>query len=355
MSKYPCLEIDLNKISYNVKKIKDICRDKGISTAFVTKVFCGDETIIKEIVNSGADTLGESRIDNFRRLKKLHFKKLLVRIPMISEVEEVVEYCDISLNSELKVIQALSREAENRSKKHSIILMVDLGDLREGVLPKDAIEIVKEILELKGIELLGIGTNLTCYGGVIPDENNMGRLLEIKNNIEESLNINIPLVSGGNSSSLYMVEGGNIPKGINHLRIGEGFILGRETAFGKDIDHLHKDVFTLKGEIIEIKEKPSIPEGKIGLDAFGNKPEFEDKGFMKRAIVALGKQDILLEGIYPRDKKIEILGASSDHLILNITSCGNKYSVGDIVEFDVNYGCLLSVMTSSYIEKRYIK
>ncbi len=158
-------------------------------------------------------------------------------------------------------------------------------------------------------------------------------------------------MSGGNSSSLHMIVNDSIPKGINQLRIGEAAILGRETAYGQKLNDFYEDSITLVGEIIELKEKPSMPEGNIGLDAFGNKPSFEDKGIMKRAILALGQQDIKLDGLIPKDNEIEILGASSDHLLLDLTKCKNQYKIGDTVEFNMNYGCLLTAMTSEYVTK----
>ena len=39
-----------------------------------------------------------------------------------------------------------------------------------------------------------------------------------------------------------------------------------------------QDTVKLVAEVIELKRKPSMPIGKIGKDAFGNTPVFEDKG-----------------------------------------------------------------------------
>ena len=163
----------------------------------------------------------------------------------------------------------------------------------------------------------------------------------------------LSIVSGGNSSSLYKVFDSTMPKGVNNLRIGEAIVLGRETAYGNHIEGCYDNAFTIKGEIVEVKQKPSVPIGEIGMDAFGNTPHFEDKGMMKRAIIALGRQDIKVDGMFPYDKKTEIIGASSDHLILDVTKSEKKYKVGDIVEFNVDYGCLLQAMTSEYVYKYY--
>jgi predicted amino acid racemase len=158
-------------------------------------------------------------------------------------------------------------------------------------------------------------------------------------------------VSGGNSGSLYLVKTGDIPDGINQLRLGESIVLGRETAFGNQIEGTYDDCFKLIAEVIEVKNKPSLPIGEIGMNAFGNKPGFVDKGLRKRAICAIGKQDINTEDIIPDDKAISILGASSDHLILDITDCDGVYRVGDTVSFKLTYGGILSSMTSEYVTK----
>lgn len=349
---YPRVEIDLNKIEYNTKAIHNKCRDFNVEIAGVTKVFCGHPEIAKAMVDGGAYILADSRVENLKKLKDFDVDKLLLRLPMISEVSEVVKYADISLNSELETIKKLSKMAIENNVIHKIILMVDLGDLREGIFIEDEIfTVVGEIVKLKGVKLIGLGTNLTCYGGVIPRKENLKKLREIKNKIEESYNIELEILSGGNSSSIHLLETSQIPTGINQLRIGEAIVLGRETAFGNLIDDLHDDCFILTTEIIELKEKPSIPIGEIGMDAFGNEPSFIDKGIRKRGICAIGKQDVDISDIIPLDINITIFGGSSDHLIIDLTDSLSNYKVGDKVSFKLSYGGILSTMTSPYVHK----
>ena len=348
---YPRIDINLDKLRHNTKMALNICRRSKLELAVVTKVFCSMPDMVKAIIEAGAKIVGDSRIINLKKLQHLNCEKLLLRIPSISQAGEVVRYADISLNSEMETLKELSKAAIKADKVHKVILMIDLGDLREGVWPSEVLNVSREIIKLPNIKLLGIGTNLTCYGGIIPDDANLGRLVDIKKNIEKELDIDLEVVSGGNSSSLYKVLNKTMIDGITDLRLGESVILGRETAYGRDILGMFKDIFTLKGEIIELKEKPSMPIGSIGMDAFGEVPTFEDKGRMKRAIISVGRQDVRIEGLTPRDKTIEILGGSSDHLILDVTRTKEKLNIGDIVEFDVDYGALLSLMTSEYINK----
>lgn len=352
---FPKVQIDANKIKHNVENIVKICKDKGISVAGVTKVFCGYPEIAKAYVDGGVDFLADSRVENLRKLKGFSQPKILLRLPMKSEADLVVEYADISLNSEIETIKILSEKALEKNKVHKIILMVDLGDLREGYYKEEHIySAVEEILKLKGIELIGIGTNLTCYGGVIPDDKNLGRLVKIGENIKEKYHIDLEIISGGNSSSLHLIMKDEIVSGINNIRLGESLVLGRETAYGNKIDNTNEDAFQLVAEIIEVKEKPSVPTGKIGMDAFGKEPTFVDKGVRKRMIAAVGKQDVEFDTLTPVDEGINILGGSSDHLLLDGTESDIDYKVGDTVKFKLSYGGILSTMTSEYIKKEIL-
>jgi len=346
------IEVDLKKIKHNAEVLVSLCKKYGIEVAGVTKSFCGHPDIARSFVEGGVKFLADSRIENLIRLKDIKIPKILLRLPMISEAEAVVEYADISLNSELETIKALSKASIERGITHKIILMFDLGDLREGYFKEeDLFKDIDKIMELEGIKIIGLGTNLTCYGGVIPKEDNLNRLVTLANKIKENYNLDLEFVSGGNSSSLHLLIDNKKVDGINLLRLGESIILGVETAFGNRIDNTYNDAFQLVVEIIEIKEKPSVPIGEIGRDAFGKVPTFVDKGIRKRIICAIGKQDIEFDSIIPIDEGISVLGGSSDHLILDGTDSRIDYKVGDKIRFKLTYGGILRAMTSEYVKK----
>lgn len=349
--RYPALIMDKNKIKHNTKVLFELAGKHGIKVAGVTKVACAWSELAEAMLEGGAYALADSRIENLIKLKDFNVPKLLLRIPMLSQAEEVVRYADISLNSELTVIAALDAAARAQNKMHQIILMVDLGDLREGVWYEKAVALTGEIVKLANIKLIGIGTNLTCYGGVIPSTENLGNLVTIAEEIEEKYSIKLDIISGGNSSSIHLLLKNQMPFRVNQIRLGEAIVLGTESAYGERIENTYGDAFTFAAEIVELKEKPSVPIGEIGMDAFGGKPVFEDKGLIIRAIVAAGRQDTKHEGLTPRDKGIAILGASSDHMILDVTNAEKTYKIGDIVEFDVSYGALLAASTAEYVNK----
>lgn len=344
------LKINLKKYLDNLNYLTNLFHNANKSLMVVTKVFGADNNLTSVINTTKIDYIADSSIKNLKNIKT-NKPKVMLRIPKISEVNELVQACDISLNSELETIKALNVVAKSNNKIHKIVLMFDLGDLREGIFYKTFNdEIIKEILKLDYIKLIGIGTNLTCYGGVIPSKEVYEKLIKIKNLIEENNHINLEIISGGNSSAINLFKENKLSPVINNLRIGEAFVLGRETAYGTKIDNMHDDVFLIEAEIIELKEKPSYPEGELGFDAFGNKVSFIDKGIMKRAILALGKQVVNPNDLIPINN-IEILGASSDHLILDVSK--ENFKLGDKVTFKLKYGGILSLATSTYINKNY--
>jgi len=347
----PRIEINLKKIAHNAKTLNRLYGSKGIEIIGVTKAVCGNPSVAAALVQSGISVLADSRLLNIRRMRRAGIKAefMLLRTPFLSQAEAVVKYSDISLNSDISVIKKLSKYAGTLSTTHKIILMVELGDLREGIMPLDLDDIIIQVLELNNIEIVGIGANLACFGGIKPDKEKMNYLSSIAERVEEKYRLKLQYVSGGNSANYdWFMYASDVGK-INNLRLGESIYLGRETLHRKAIPGLYTEAFTLTAEVIESKAKPSLPYGEIAQDAFGNIPKFNDTGEMNRAILGIGLQDVNVSGLTPRSD-VEIIGASSDHIIIDTKK--NKLKTGDEVKFDLNYAALLSAMTSPYVYKK---
>ncbi len=351
---YPRLLIDTKKYAHNIKVMKQLCDDNHVTIMAVTKVYCAEQPLVDVVNDSGVDYIADSRLINLKNMDT-SLPKVLLRIPSIHEADEVVRHASISLNSEIATITALDKAARQNKQSHDIILMIDIGDLREGIFYKENIvNAVREIQHLSHINLIGMGTNLTCYGGIIPNEKTLTKLIDIIDLIHQMLGIDFQIISGGNSSHIHLLQKHqNLPK-VNNVRLGESLILGRETAYGHAIDNMHQDVVLLQVDLIEVKAKPSIPEGDIGMNAFGQTPSFQDYGLMKRGILAIGKQDVDYHELIPLDNQIRLVGSSSDHIIVDLTHTDKNYEIGDVITFKLSYGSLLSLMTSKYVEKKYV-
>jgi predicted amino acid racemase len=346
----PRLEIDLDKIRRNASALVERLAARGISVTGITKATLGSPEIAGALLQSGASGLGESRIENIEALRRAGVRApiSLIRSPMLTQSERVVTHADVSFNTELDVLCELSAAAQRARCTHGIVLMVELGDLREGIMPHDLENTVRETLQFPNLALRGIGTNLACHSGVTPDVGNMSELSALASSLEATFGLTFDIVSGGNSANLDWALSDADPGRINDLRLGESILLGRETLHRRAIDGLHTHAITLVAEVIESKVKPSEPWGEIAQTAFGEKTPAGDRGEISQAILAIGRQDTDPEGLRA-PPGMEILGASSDHLILD--AGGDRLAVGAEIRFQLNYSALVRAMNSSFVAR----
>lgn len=349
---YPRLEIDGNKLQHNAQTLIQRLSLNNISVTPVTKVCLGQPEIAKILIDAGATMLADSRLENITKMKQagVSLPCMLIRSPMLSQVNTVVNYCDVSLNSELTVISALSRAAKHQNIHHGIIIMVELGDLREGVMPEDLMAFVAQVIHLPHIKLKGIGSNLACRYGIAPDKQNMALLSDLADEIDNKFGIEMDIISGGNSASLNWAFDQTELTRVNNLRLGEAIFLGCEPLYQENIKGLFSDVITLTAEVIEAKVKPSLPWGERAANAFGEKPTTENRGMVSQAILALGRQDVSVSGITPPEG-ITIVSSTSDHLI--IETSGKALVVGQKINFQLNYSALLFAMTSPFVHQYF--
>lgn len=359
--KYPKLVVDLDKLRHNIDRIRLQCEDRGVEIAGVIKGCTGLTECARQFARAGCRFIASSRLEQLEPLRDsgIQTPLMMIRVPMLSEAADVVRITDISLNSEIAVLKALNDEAGIQDKEHQVILMADLGDLREGFWDKD--ELLEAALltenEMHNLKLAGIGTNLGCYGAIAATPEKLTELVDLAEMIEEKIGRELEYISGGATSTLPRIWEGNLPSRINLLRIGEGILLAADLQdlWGYDMSFMNRDVFTLRTEVIEVKEKPSYPVGEMMFDAFGEKPEYEDRGIRKRALLALGKVDYAFcDQLVPRDEGVMILGASSDHTILDIQDATRPIQVGDVLEFIPHYSNLVYLTSSPNVEVVYI-
>ncbi len=350
--KRPLLTVHLNKIKHNARTLINRCRQNNITVTAITKCISGMRAIAQTFVDEGAPAIGDSRVQNLQHFDTIDCDKWLIRIPMISEAADVVRYTTHSLNSELATMAALSAAAVKADRTHKILLMTDVGDLREGYFNKDRfLQDAEKAHKLPNLQIAGIATNLCCVSGVLPSIKTYERLEQFNKTYVQAFGNTPHYVSGGATSSYPMLLEGTLPGFINNLRVGELLLFGEDTSNHRSFDDYYQDAFTLEGEIVELKEKPSLPVGDIGLDAYGNQPTFVDRGIRKRAILAFGRQDVGVDYLKPFDEGITLIGASSDHTVLDVTDSALNYRVGDVIRFQANYQAVLHLTTSAYVDK----
>jgi predicted amino acid racemase len=351
----PTIAIDLEAIAENTRAIVRRCAAQGAAVFGVTKATGGLPMVGRAMLRGGAAGLGESRIDNVRRLRRggLSCPIMMLRIPSVTEAPDVVRLCDVSLNSERAVIRALDRAAVEQGRVHDVIVMLEMGDRREGVTAGELLPLCALVLESPGLRLAGLGANFMCASGVLPTMAKLEALAARVEEVEARFGVRLDTVSGGNSANLPLMERAPMPARINQLRIGAAILRGENSVTGDTLPWLRGDAFMLEAELVEMKTKPSLPEGETGRDAFGNVQSFVDRGERVRGIVNLGRVDIRPEGLTAHDADVEITTASSDHLIVDLTG-SKRFAVGDPIRFDMDYGALVQAFLSPYVEKHLV-
>lgn len=349
----PILEINTKKVTENAKKLSAFCTSKRVELVFATKGFSARPEVIRAAMAGGITSFADSRMKNIVAAKKAipGLKYLLIRVPAIPEAEEVVRWADWSLQSQIEVIRAVSEAALRQGKVHPIILMIDVGDLREGVFGRAQLdEIVPQILACAGVKLVGLGTNVGCYGSVLPSVDNTAILVQLRDYLNSTYGCSISVLSAGGTCALKLLEDGTMPAGINQLRMGEAVLYGEDTTGNRFLEGFHHDAFLFKAQVVELRRKPSVPIGELGRDGKGDTPEYPDRGVRLRAICAAGKQDVAWAALTPTLPGAEMIGASSDHLIVDVEDCAGQVQVGHWLEFRCGYMAVLDATTSAYVD-----
>lgn len=352
------ITLNTKKLKENYEHLDSLFHKHNIEWSIVAKMLCGNRKYLEQIVGLGIKQICDSRIANLKMVKSISpdIETVYIKPPAKRGAARVVQYADVSFNTEYATIKSLSDAAVAQNKLHKIVIMIELGELREGVMGEQFMDFYSKVFELPNIEVAGIGTNLTCMYGVLPNHDKLIQLCLYKQLVEFRFNKTIPYISGGASVTIPLIERNLLPAGINHFRVGETLFLGTDVYNSKPFKEMHNDVFRLYAEIIELNEKPQVPIGEIGNNLTGTQMSFDEtqnQGSSYRAIVDVGLLDVEDGHISPVGEDIQIAGASSDMIVLDLGNNEQNLKVGDLVEFSMDYMGILRIMNSNYVEKRF--
>ena len=357
--RYPVMVINRDKVRRNAQTVADMCGRSGIDVWGVTKGLAGDPRLAALYAEGGFKGVADSRLRNLEKISEsgLGLPRQLMRIAMRSELESLSRVCDVSLQSEPEIIRSLDAICVRRGVTRQVLLMMDVGDLREGFWPLELPHAADYFSALEGgVEIAGVATNFACASGLLPSRDNLERLVSYRDMLQDSLGYELPVISVGGTCCLKIVEEGLMPRQVNQIRVCEGILLGTDTSSGREIPYLERDALAIIAEVVECKRKPSVPSGEIGMMAFGEKPSFIDKGMRKRALLGIGRQDVNVDRIIPLDSGVRIVTASSDHLIADVTEADSMShseggcKPGDTMSFRPLYPAMLAAATSEYVD-----
>ncbi|MDZ7860190.1 MAG: alanine racemase [Candidatus Krumholzibacteriota bacterium] len=350
------IRINLEAMRQNLIAANELMLAQGATWTVVTKVLCGHVETLRALVLSGVKSIGESRFRNLQSFKEYvpDLETWYLRIPSMSAIKEVINFSEVSLNSEYEIIMKLNKEARRQEKLHHIVIMIELGDLREGILPGSLVKFYKKIFHLSNINVIGIGANLGCLVGAIPTIDQFMQLKLYKELLELKFDRKLPLISAGTTATLPLVIEKRLPRGINHFRIGEGVFLGNDLINGGTLPDFRNDIVVLEAEVIEIKKKSLASTGETGSLApfeIESEEDYEvgQRGY--RALVNVGQLDTNVNGLTPVNESYKIAGASSDITVVNVGDNPSDLKVGGYIKFKLNYAALLRLMNSEYVKK----
>ncbi|MBN2587053.1 MAG: alanine racemase [Candidatus Fermentibacteraceae bacterium] len=352
--------IDSEAIRENYLKVKQWVSEHGASLTVVTKALCGHLGTLSALADMGVSSIADSRLQNLQEMtnQNLGFEKWFLRPPSQSQLKEVVSLTDVSLNTELGTVKKLNRTAAEMGMVHRVILMIELGDLREGILPGALVKLYNEVFQLDSIEVLGIGANLGCFSGTVPSVDQLMQLILYRELLELKFQKDLPVISAGSSVVLPFLLEGQVPSAINHFRVGEAILLGTDLINGGTIFGLRDDAFILEAEVIELKEKSLTPSGEtldeIAPFSAGEDRSPEDRtpgqrGY--RAVVTVGGLDTDVSGLVPMNGYYQIAGTSSDVTVLNIGENPEGVKTGDTVSFKMGYSTMVRLMNNPYTDR----
>ena len=354
------ITLQIQKLAKNYHYLNDFFKANDIEWTIVTKMLCGNRTYLSELMQLGINQYSDSRISNLKMIKELNpeAQTIYIKPPAKGVIKDVIKYADISMNTDFQTIKMLSDEAFKQGTVHQIIIMIDLGELREGVMRDDFVDFYASVFQLKNIQVVGLGTNLSCLYGILPNNDKLIQLCLYKQLIELKFDVKIPFVSGGSSVTIPLITQKLLPREVNHFRVGETLFMGTDVYNNTQFGHMENDIFKLYTEIIELYEKPLVPSGEMGPNLEGTVMAFDEENIGKttyRAIIDVGLLDVDMKHLDPVDTEIKYAGATSDMVVLDLGENQQNYKVGDQLEFTLDYMGIVRIMNSKYIEKRVVR
>jgi ornithine racemase len=331
----PRLEIHLDKVFQNAEFIVKKLGVLGIKTVGITKGCAGDLSIAGAMISAGVAAIGDSHFQNIVKLKQggVNFPFWMIRNPLSKQLSQIIENTEISFNSETSTIQRIADQNALSNSSHQVVIMVEVGDLREGIYPKDLGKFLNGLNTTARNSIAGIGATLGCLTHDQPARQHLELVTEAADMFKRHLGRPPQIVTLGGSCLIpLMLENPNLLRGVTHLRVGEAILLGMD-GLGNQIDGLHQDAIELVAEVIEVHDHP-----KLGKDA-------------REVAVGVGYQDMDAPDTQVTSiLESKIIASTSDHTVLSCPS-DMDVKVGAEVHFRLSYKAMLRAFISPYVEK----
>lgn len=344
------LTIDLGKIEENARLVAGLLEPHGVRLVGVTKACLGNALVGQAMLDGGARSLADSRLENIATLRRQLPEAQLELLRPIATEPAARPAADLFFVTSLTGARTLRSACPGGPLR--LCLMIETGDGREGVPAGQAAETALRIVEMPEVELAGLATNAACARRGASLRAALENFTDAAARLLPRLGRGAPeLMSLGGSGFLRLLPLGNSkpaagsgrgagPLGpATELRSGEAILLGRIPAGGSDeifLPGAHRDAFVIEAEVLEVYKK----EGE------------------RQALLDIGLQDLGPVDLVPQDEGVQPRAATSDYLAVacpgGSTNIQKYINVGSRLTFVPRYYSLLAAMTSPFVEKAYV-
>ncbi len=345
----PQLTLDLDAIDRATRTLAERLLLSGIELVGVTKAIDGEPAVGRTMLEAGAAGLADSRLPALVRLAAHALAPLtLLRAPEARDIPAAAQIADRVLLCDPPTAAALGARAPGLPIE--LLLTVDLGDRREGVLPGLAGEAAHRLAGLPGTVLSGISVNFACLSGQLPSLALFRRAERVLAAVADAAAIDTPVLSLGGSCCLQYLDGFK-PRFRTEIRAGGGPLYGYDFVSNSPLEGLDRVDPILSATVLESVFKPPAPPGAAGLDAFGHVPDtaLPDEPAW-HTLVALGRRDCEPQGLRPLIDGAWLAGMTSD---VGVLITPRELRPGTIVEFACDYDALVRAVTSPYVTQRF--
>lgn len=349
----PILRIDAAKLRSNLAYVKAECDRRGVALMGVVKGCHAHPGICRLFAEAGIAALGAARVRHAAPIAAAGCAPWMVALPPVHRAGDVARSFPVSFNSEAATLEALSAAAGAARVRHEVMLMVEVGDLREGVMPGQVVEVARRCLELEHrfFGFKGLAAHFGCMSGLIPTPDSVGRLIHAAEAVQAALGRRPEALSVGGSDFLRLVEAGPLHPGITQVRMGYAMLLGKHPDSLDGHPRLVRDAVLFEAEVLEVKDKPSMPFGITGINAFGERLSFVDRGVRKRAVLGFGALETESRGLVPVLPGMELIGVNSNYSVYDVTDCPVEVLPGQRLRFRMNYKALAQAFHSGLVDK----
>ncbi len=345
----PQLHVDTGVIGRNTEAVAGLLRGRGLDLVGVTKGCLGEPRVGAAMLAGGAVALADTRDHNLRCLRGALPEAALHRI-YLPPVCAPFELGDVTYISSPSGATAVAETpALGSGRRRQVVIVVESGDLREGVPIEGLIALAEMVVHDPRLELVGVATNYACFkGGPAGIRESLGTVARAARALRAA-GMPVHRVSGGNSSVLALLrpddpgesahhhagrgssEAEGIPAEVTELRCGEALLLGQDALFHRPLPGC-ACACRLRAEVLEEYTKSPSSKGE------------------RRLVLGLGSQDLGSGAVRFVEPGLRELGRSGDYLVVESGAGGPRAGIGGVIEMIPSYEALVAAWTSPYVE-----